>query len=352
MRKLGLLLLILILFPKTVNAISASSYVVMDQNSGSVLLSKNKDEKRLIASITKIMTAIIVIEHIDLNKEITVTEDVLKAYGSAIYIEMGEKIKINDLLYGLMLRSGNDAAVMLAVATANGMPDFVELMNNKVKELKLKNTIFVNNHGLEEKNSANYSTAYDMAVITKYAMKNKTFNEIFKTKNKIIKTDKKTYSWTNKNKLLFRNDYITGGKTGYTEKAKRTLVTTGSKDNKNLIIVTLNDGNDFANHESLYEKIFKEYISVQVLDKEVTSLKKGNKIIYVKNDYYALVKPNEKDNLSVKYELYKKKVGNKVGVAKVYLNNQLLHEEDLLINKTKTNIITFWQKILKWMVSW
>ena len=255
-----ILLLIMLLIPFNVVAMSASSMVAVDLDNDYVYFDANKDDKRLIASITKIMTTIVTIENIDIDKEITVGKEVLKAYGSAIYINVGEKITIRDLLYGLIMRSGNDAAVVLAKNVAGSMEGFAHLMNELASNIGMKNSNFVNAHGLEENDgSANYSTAYDMALITKYAMNNKTFREIFGTKNYVAKSSDKTYRWTNKNKLLHSEDYITGGKTGFTKKARRTLVTTASRNNINVVVVTLNDGNDFLDHKNMYEEIFRNY---------------------------------------------------------------------------------------------
>ncbi len=344
------LIMILLVIPININA---SSYIVMDQNSGRVLNGSNYNESSLIASITKIMTTIIVLENSDLTDEVKVTEEVLKAYGSAIYIEVGEVLTVEDLLYGLMLRSGNDAAIMLAEHVSGSMESFAKLMNDKVDELGLKNTNFVNNHGLEETDGANKSTAYDMAIITKYAMDNSVYRKISGTESITVKSSYKTYSWQNKNRLLFSEEYINGGKTGYTEKAGRTLVTTSSQDNKEIIVVTIRDGNDFENHKTYHENILNNYEAFKVLDKDVTSVKTEEEVLYVKNDYYALVKESEIDNLEIKYEIYDEIISNVAGVAKVYLNDFLLHEEYMYVEEDKGNVFTnFFDKILGWFKSW
>ena len=144
-----------------------------------------------------------------------------------------------------MLRSGNDAAIVLAKNVAGSNDNFAKLMNKLATDIGMKNSYFINPHGLEDNDgNGNISTAKDMALLTRYAMKNKVFREIFGTKKYTVKTNYKTYSWTNKNKLLLSEDYITGGKTGFTKKAHRTLVTTGSRNNINVVIVTLNDGKE------------------------------------------------------------------------------------------------------------
>lgn len=348
-----MLLIILLLIPFKVVAMSASSAIVMDLNSNRVLYEKNIHEQRLIASTTKIMTCIIAIENASLNKEVIVGDEVLKAYGSAIYIEVGEKLTLKDLLMGLMLRSGNDAAVVIASFVAKDMDSFVKLMNDKAKEIGMQDTIFYNSHGLEEQDGkGNLSTAYDMALLTSYAMKNNTFRKIFATKKYIAKTNYKTYSWTSKNKLIHHNDFITGGKTGFTKKARRTLVTTASKNNIDLVIVTLNDPNDFQDHISLYNNIFNKYESLLVLDKNNFRIKedtfyKDNRL-YIKNSYYATVTEDEKDDLEIKYILKKnKRIKNNdiVGKVQVFLNDELLHSDIIYVSVKKEK---WYQRLIGW----
>lgn len=332
---------------------TAHSYTLMDQTTGRVLVSKDKDNPMLIASITKIMTAIIVIENTDLNNIITVDESILKAYGSGIYIQIGEEMSVLDMLYGLMLRSGNDAAIMLATYISNTEEEFVKLMNNKAKEIGMKNTTFNNSSGLDEKGS-NYSTSYDMALLTRYAMQNEQYREIVKTKTKVVKTNYKTYSWTNKNKLL-NYDFITGGKTGYTEKAHRTLVSTATINDMNLIVVTLNDSDDWNTHIDLYNFAKENYISYKVLNKskfkiETDTYFQGN--LYIKNDVYIPFKKEETSSLINHIKLYKiKNYQNDdiVGVSQIIYNNQILYEENIYIDKeTKIKKDNLFTKIKKW----
>jgi len=350
-------LVFLCLIPLKVYGISASSYIVMDQDSHQILAGSNINDQRLIASTTKIMTCIIAIEYGDLDKIVKVDDSVLKAYGSAIYIEVGEEIKLKDLLYGLMLRSGNDAAIMIAKAVTGNMESFVYLMNEKASSIGMKNTIFYNNHGLEENDGkGNLSTSYDMALLMSYAMKNSTFKEITGTKKRIVKTNYKTYSWTNKNKLLHSYNFITGGKTGYTEKARRTLVTSASKDNMNIVIVTLNDGNDFKDHLDLYNMVFNNYYSLLVLDKNKFHIKQNyykNAFFKIKKDYSLVLKKQNNDKVQVKYNLLKdeKVVNNSyIGTADIYLNNKLIHQENIYIslnNKIKKE--SWWHKLFWWL---
>ena len=308
MKKLVIAFILLVLFPLNVFAISASKAVVMDLNSGRVLYDLNKDEPQLIASITKIMTCLITIMYSDLDKIVVVDEDVLKSYGSSVYLEVGEEIKLIDLLYGLMLRSGNDAATQIAKTVAGSEEAFVYLMNEYAATIGMKNTHFVNPHGLDSNGVGNTSTAYDMALLTKVAMQNETFRTIFGTQEYTATSNSKAYHWEGKNKLFSMYEYTTGGKTGYTDAARRTLVTTASKDNKNLVVVTLNDGNDFNDHKSLYETYFSMYDSILALDKDNFKIEDTyykDVEFYVKNDYYALVTKEEKDDLKLNVTLFK-----------------------------------------------
>lgn len=365
MKKIVMFLIIFLIFPFKVFALSASNCVVMDLNSGRVIYNLNGDEPRLIASITKIMTTLIAIMYSDLEKQVIVDEEILKAYGSSVYLEVGEEIKLKDLLYGLMLRSGNDAAVAIAKTVAGSTENFVYLMNEYASTIGMKNTNFVNPHGLDSNGVGNKSSAYDMALLTKVAMQNDTFASIFGTRNYKASSNLKDYVWAGKNKLFGMYEYTTGGKTGYTLAAHKTLVTTASKDNKNLVVVTLNDSNDFNDHKALYETYFKEYDAVLALDKNNFKVEDNyykNVTFCIKNDYYALVKDNEKKDLKININLYKyDDIYNemKIGEAKVMLKDTLLHTESIYLKKTETNNkevkkekIGFFEKILRWFKSW
>ncbi len=302
----------------------------MEEDTKRVLVSKNMSKKMLIASTTKIMTAVIAIESGKLDKTVKVTDKVLEAYGSAIYLSIGEKMKLEDMVYGLMMQSGNDAALMIA-EYLGGEDKFVKKMNEKAKEIGMKNTTFSNPHGLDEK-TKNYSTAYDMALLMRYANADPTFRKITGCKKHTVKTNEKTYVWSNKNKLLYSYEYTTGGKTGFTKKAHRTLVTSASKDDLNLIVVTLNDPNDFQNHEELYEYGFNNYSMEKVFDRKKMNL--PNKKIYAKDDYYYPITDAEKELINVDYKIKEKKKyknGEKVGEAIIKLGNKTIHKEKLYI---------------------
>ncbi|WP_052330352.1 D-alanyl-D-alanine carboxypeptidase family protein [Virgibacillus sp. MSP4-1] len=235
--------------------VSAENAVLMEYESGRVLFDKNAHQKKSIASITKILTAIVAIEHGDLNETVTVSENAVRTEGSSIYLDAGDKVKLKDLVYGLMLRSGNDAAVAIAEHVGGSLPGFTHLMNQKAQWIGMTDSHFANPHGLEA--DGHYSTAYDMALLMRYAMQNKTFSKISGTKK--YKGENERFPWHNKNKLLTRYPYCIGGKTGYTRKAGRTLVTSAEKDDMKLIVVTLNDRKDWDDHTRLFEWGFNSF---------------------------------------------------------------------------------------------
>ena len=336
-----IIVLLLLLIPINIKAIStsASSAILMDMDSHRILYAYNINNQRSVASISKIMTALIAVESGKLDKKVTIGSEIDKSYGSGIYIKKGEVMTLRDLLYGLMLRSGNDASYSIATFVSGDTDKFVDEMNKKANELNLKNTIFNNPNGLDEE-KGNYSTAYDMAIITSEAMKNKDFREIVKTKKYNLTTNKNTYIWYNKNKLLKMYKYATGGKTGFTKKARRTLVNTASKDGMNLVAVTLNDGNDFKDHQNLFEYGFNNYKKYQILKKGDIEILDDTYYedydFYIKNNFSYPMTTDEKESIIIKFNLDKvRKIKNniKVGVAKIYMGEVLIHEEKIYITK-------------------
>lgn len=285
------------------------------------------------------MTAIVAIEEGKLSDRYVVKDEINEVYGASLYLKENEKISLRNLLYGLLLRSGNDAAVVIANNVSKNESEFVKLMNKKAKELNMKNTKFSNPHGLDNKNE-NISTAYDLALLTKYAMKNKTYKKITKTKKRTFKTNLNNYEIFNKNSLLITYKPCNGGKTGYTEKAHKSLVTTAKKDNKNLIIVTLNDPNRFTNHKALYEKYFKKYNKYKILDKYTFSVKSPHKYknhhLYIKEDFYMLLTNREKENIKMNIILKnKKKIKNNsvIGTVQIVDNDKTIGSTEIYISK-------------------
>ncbi len=350
-----ILLIMLVFFPFQIFAYSADCMIVMDMDSGRVFYTNDIYTKRLIASTTKIMTAILAIESGKLEETVTVNDSVLKAYGSGIYLSVGEHIPLKDIVYGLMLRSGNDAALMIATYIAGSEDKFAELMQQKAAELNMKDSVFVNASGLDEK-GGNYSTCYDMALLMSYAMKNETFREITGTKRHVVKTDMKTYDWYNKNKVLTMYQYATGGKTGFTEKARRTLVTTASKDGLELVVVTLNDPNDFSDHMNAFENVYHTYERYLIVDKDHFSVADDqyyNGKLYIEENVYYPLKESEKDLLSTNVKLEKKAFynnGDKVGILEIFLDETKIDEVSIRVKKDP--IIKRNKRFLEYLLEW
>lgn len=278
--------------------VSASNAVLMEQSSGRVLFEKRAHEKRPIASITKIMTAIIAIESGKLDETVTVSKGAVYTIGSSIYLEQGEKIKLKDLVYGLMLRSGNDAAVAISEHVGGSIEGFAHLMNEKARWIGMTNSSFDNPHGLDSEN--HYSTAYDMALLMRYAMENGQFRKIVKDKS--YKSEKRAYAWQNKNKLLTSlYKYSTGGKTGYTRIAGRTLVSSAKKNDMDLIAVTLNASDDWQDHIGMFEWGFKNYDMTTIGNKgkiDYNLKGKGDNVIgYLHNDIKLPLKESEQNQI-------------------------------------------------------
>jgi D-alanyl-D-alanine carboxypeptidase len=274
----------------------------MDQDTGRVIESKNKDKPMLIASITKIMTCILAIENGNLDEIVKVDESILKSYGSGIYISVGEEIKLIDLLYGLMLRSGNDCALMIAKSVSNDLDSFIDLMNKKAVEIGMKYTTFVNPHGLDEIDGGNISCSYDMALLQNYALNNLMYRKITSSTN--YKSE--NYGvWVNKNKLLNQYSNCISGKTGYTKLAKITLVTSAKNDNLELTIVTLNCGGDFTYHKQLYKKNFNIYDSKLILKEG--KIKILDYVILIDKDVYYFAKKEDLENSKLYIETDKEK---------------------------------------------
>lgn len=347
MKKIMVLLLFLVMFmPVTTCALSVSarSAVLMDMESGRVLYEKDKDNPRLIASITKIMTSILAIESGRMDEEVTVGEEVLTMYGSNIYIELGEKMILRDMVYGLMLRSGNDAAIVIATFIGGSEEKFVEMMNQKAEKIGMKNTVFNNSHGLDEV-TQNKSTAYDMALLSSYASQNEEYMKIVGTKKYQVQTDKKSYLWNNRNKLLKLYEYATGGKTGYTPSAGRTLVTTAKKNDMHLTVVTLNDGNEYDTHESLYEYAFSNYRVYTILDPSRFYIDEGyyKDKAYIKNKFTYPLTEDEAERIRVIVKITEEastKEDIQVGEVVVTLDNEEIYRDIVYAGKrTKQN---FW----------
>lgn len=234
----------------------ASAYAVIDVDSKEIIMSENADEPLPIASTTKILTALTVIENVfDLDEEVEIPVAACGIEGSSIYLTPGERLSYRDLLYGLMLRSGNDAAVALAVLTGGSVDSFVKLMNETARKYGAVNSNFANPHGLDDEKHR--VTARDLALISAYAMDNDTFKEIVSAKYYKTSGDAVRYM-KNKNKMLFNYEGADGVKTGYTKKSGRCLVASAERNGRRFVSVVINRYNMWQDSENLLNKAFEQ----------------------------------------------------------------------------------------------
>ena len=305
MRKV--LCLILIFMCLTTTVFGAESYVVMDAVSGRVLYGKNENQKRGMASTTKIMTTVTALENAAADSEVVVSSNAAGTEGSSMYLKAGEKLSLKNLLYGVMLVSGNDAATATAEAVGGSEEKFVELMNNKAKELGLENTHFDNPHGLSSDN--HYTTAYELGEIMRYALSNPDFREISSLKSKTVSTSEGEKYLKNHNKLLTTCEGCFSGKTGFTKKDGRCLVSACNRENMELICVTLYDPDDWNTHSALYNTAFAEYDGIKFVEggtylSEI-KVKKGIKEsvpVLAEKDIIIPLKEDESDEFELIYE--------------------------------------------------
>ncbi|GAA3405304.1 D-alanyl-D-alanine carboxypeptidase family protein [Paenibacillus hodogayensis] len=246
---------------------NAESAALIDVASGRLIVSKDGDKQMRIASLTKIMTAITAIEHGRLSDQVKVSSKAAGKEGSSIYLKAGEEMSLENMLYGLMLRSGNDAATAIAEHVGGSLEGFVYLMNEKAGQIGMSRSQFKNPSGLDEE--GHYSTANDMARLTAYAMRNPVFRDIVKTKMKSAPNPNETwdYQWMNKNKMLTLYEGADGVKTGYTKLAKRCLVSSATRNGQQLAVVTLNDPDDWLDHRKLLDYGFNYYPLERLVEK-------------------------------------------------------------------------------------
>ncbi len=313
---------------------SARGMCVLDKDSKRVLYSKNMDLKLPMASTTKVVTAITVLNNCtDLDEMIQVADESVGIEGTSIYLRKGEVIKVKDLLYGLMLRSGNDSATALAIHVGGSISQFAEMMNELAISVGAKNSHFTNPHGLDDDN--HYTTAYDLALITAYALNNPIFKEIVSTKTHVIEetnVSEKRYL-TNKNRLLSTLDGCCGVKTGYTSKAGRCLVSAVERDNRTSVAVVLNCGPMFEESASMLNSSFDDYDYMKIIDKDkeiyneyIIDNVEGELNLYAGEDFYYPLKEGELDKLKISYSvnLDDAKSGDEVGEINISFDNRLL----------------------------
>ena len=347
--------------------INARAAIIYDRTTKQIIWGKNENEKRAMASTTKIMTALIVLENSNLSDVVTISKKAAGTGGSRLKISTGDKITINDLLYGLMLRSGNDAAVALAEHVGGSIKGFAELMNKKAKELGLNNTNFVTPHGLDNEN--HYTNAYELAVLTDYALNNETFAKIVNTKSTSININGNTRNIYNTNELLGYMQGVNGVKTGFTNGAGRCLVTSCTRDNNQIITIVLgcdtkkqrtSDSTKlieyaFQNYTriNLEEKIQNEFENWKQINSKRIYINKANKqeINLELGEIHKKIIPikiGEERNIKIEinaiynYEAPVEK-GRKIGNIIVKNNEEIIDSIDIICSKAveKKNIFSY-----------
>ena len=354
----------------TINKVEASStsakgMCVLEQDSKRVLYQKDMDTMRANASTTKIVTAITVIQHCEnLDEVITVHNKSIGIEGTSIYLRKDEQLSVRDLLYGLMLRSGNDSAVALAYHIGGTQDQFVDMMNELCISVGTKNTHFANPHGLDE--DEHYTTAYDLALVTAYALNNPIFKEIVSTKHHTIPATNISDAryLTNKNRLLNSLDGCVGVKTGFTSRAGRCLVSAIERNGITLVCVVLNCGPMFEESVALLNSAYNEYnfspITVAnepIYNEYYIDNVRGQLNLYTDETYIFPIKDSEKDKLRVVYKLNELtknvKEGEIVGEISVFYDNHLqktlklytINKIDVLENQDVFNSIKLqWEK--------
>ena len=299
-----------------------TSVVVMEKESGRVLYGEDIHVVHLTASISKIMTAIVAIENGDLDKYYKVDKKSTLQEGSSIYLKLDDEIKLIDLIYGLMLQSGNDAAYQIAISVGKDANDFVRMMNNKAKELNMHNSVFNNPSGLDEE-IGNYSTAYDMALLMRYAMNNKIFRKVTSSRSYVATSKQGKYYFYNKHRLIYNGEAI-GGKTGYTKKAKRTLVSCFKKDNMELIVVSFDMGNDFNTHKALSNQKFNEYKNINLFKRGILDLHESKYTPYIHEDITYPINDNER--LKCKIYLLNNPKDDIIGKITILIDDKVVKE--------------------------
>ena len=266
LKKFSLILVILLFIP-TVSygaECSAASAIVIDGLTNEILYEKNAYEERSMASTTKIMTSLIACESGKLDDVVSVTDEMVNVIGTSLGLRAGDKISLYDLVVGMLIVSGNDAANAAAIYLGGSIEGFAKMMNEKAESIGMKNSLFVTPSGLDE--GKHHSTAYDMAVLASNAIENEIFAQICKEKRLEVTINGEKQSVYNHNKLLSYLDDCIGIKTGYTEKAGRCLVSAVNRNGKIMICVTMNDGNDWNDHISLFKECDKKYQKKEIKD--------------------------------------------------------------------------------------
>lgn len=353
--------------------INSRSAIVFDRNSKEVIYGKDENTKKKMASTTKIMTCIVVLEKGELTDTVIVSKNAAGTGGSRVGLKTGDKATVQDLLYGLMLCSGNDAAVALAEHVGGSVEGFAELMNAKAKELNLSNTNFVTPHGLDNEN--HYTTAYELAIMADYGLKNKTFRSIVGTKNITININGKPRNLNNTNELLGSVSGVYGVKTGFTNGANRCLVSSCERDNLDIITVVLGaDTKKFRTQDSLklINYAMNNYKDVNVekqINEEFEKWKKENKSsIYINKgikenaevelekmeNKYITIKNTQENNIKIEINNIKKyeaplTKGTVIGVVTVNVNGKTKLVVNIQASETikRKNMLNYIKELLE-----
>ncbi|MDW5299859.1 MAG: D-alanyl-D-alanine carboxypeptidase family protein [Sedimentibacter sp.] len=323
-------------YAEAIPDVAAKSYIVIDADSGRIISSRNANEKLPIASTTKIMTTILSIENADnLTQKIEVPAFSTGIEGSSIYLKPRQMVSITDLLYGTMLRSGNDAAETLAAFTGrNSQEGFVSMMNDKAVEIGAYNTCFANACGLHDDN--HYSTAYDLALISKYAMRNETFKEIVSTVK--YKAESLNTILYNKNKVVLEYEYGSGVKIGYTKAAGRCLVASAEKEGIEIIVVVLNDNDWFNDSYKLFDWAFENYKNYSIVEKnQYVGTASDGKPVFISDSFTYLLTEDEKNKVRFELNITTPHIVNNknntiYGTYNIFLKNELIHTGSLMGN--------------------
>ena len=319
---------------------SAKSAYLMETTTGRILYEKNSEQKLPMASTTKIVTAITVLDNCEnLDEIVNIKSNSVGIEGTSIYLREGEQLTVRELLYGLMLRSGNDASVVLANHIGGSVENFCSMMNKLATDLGLENSNFVNPHGLDTE--GHYTTAHDLAVITAYALRNEEFAKIVSTKNIVIGQGESRRSLANKNRLLGNLDGCIGVKTGFTNDAGRCLVSACDRDGLKLVCVVFNCGPMFEESSEMFELVYKNYKMLEIIPSYNTydniNVENGTKnfvTTYSRAGFIIPVNKNEEANINVIIDIKPSieapvEKDTEVGKVEVYLGKHLLFSEKI-----------------------
>lgn len=318
--------------------VDAKAAIAVDSENKTVLFEKNANTLIPIASTTKIMTTLVAIKYGNLDKQVEISKRSANIHGSTVGYKKGEKVSIRELLYGLMLRSGNDAAIAIAEGVAGNVDSFVNLMNEYAIEIGLSNTHYESPHGLDSEN--HYSTAYDLALVTAKAKENNIFNTIVSSKDVDAKSNNFTRSYHNINKILYRISGANGVKTGYTGNAGKCLVSSVNLNGKDIVIVVLNCTPRWKETTKIFNYVKKNYEYKKLYSKDdpiakVPVNKTSNYIILsIKEDLIIPLKKDTHYDVKIsKPKVVDKKVkkGDKVGKLSIYNKDSLIFSKSLIV---------------------